>query len=124
MKARDLGRRTEELAAGYLERNGMHVLDRNWRCAEGEVDIVARDGDELVFVEVKGRRSESYGSPEAAVGPEKQRHLRDSAWRYMMAHNCDDAPWRIDVIAVVMNPSGDVLRFDHYRNAVSGDVDA
>jgi len=124
MKARDFGKRTEELAAAYLRRSGMELRDRNWHCAEGEVDIIARDGEEWVFVEVKGRRSNAFGPPEAAVGPVKQRHLREAAWRYLMAHDLEEAAWRIDVIAVVMSPSGRVKRFEHYRNAVSGDVDS
>ena len=69
MKAKDLlGRRGEDLAAGYLESLGMLVVERNWRCTEGEIDIVALDGDALVIAEVKTRRSLDYGHPFEAVG--------------------------------------------------------
>ena len=64
MRAKDvLGRRGEELAAGYLEAQGMRIVDRNWRCSEGEIDIVALDGDALVIAEVKTRKSLAYGHP-------------------------------------------------------------
>ena len=68
MRAKDvLGRRGEDLAAGYLEAQGMRIVDRNWRCSEGEIDIVALDGDALVIAEVKTRKSLAYGHPFEAV---------------------------------------------------------
>ena len=69
MRAKDvLGRRGEELAAGYLEAQGMRIVDRNWRCAEGEIDIVALDGDALVIAEVKTRKSLPTGIPSRPWG--------------------------------------------------------
>ncbi|MEE2524018.1 YraN family protein [Pseudarthrobacter sp. J75] len=102
MRAKDiLGRRGEELAAGYLESLGMLVVERNWRCPEGEIDIVALDGDALVIAEVKTRRSLDYGHPFEAVGTAKlaRLHRLGSAW-------CRDRELRmplrrIDVLAVL-----------------------
>ncbi|WP_426996098.1 YraN family protein [Pseudarthrobacter sp. N5] len=108
MKAKDLlGRRGEELAAAYLESLGMLIVERNWRCPEGEIDIVALDGDALVIAEVKTRRSLAYGHPFEAVGPEKlgRLHRLGSAW-------CRDRELRmplrrVDVIAVVVGGGGE-----------------
>lgn len=102
MKAKDLlGRRGEELAAEYLESLGMLIVERNWRCSDGEIDIVALDGDALVIAEVKTRRSLAYGHPFEAVGSDKlaRLHRLGSAW-------CRDNELRmplrrVDVIAVL-----------------------
>ena len=110
MKSKDLlGRRGEELAAGYLESLGMLVVERNWRCTEGEIDIVALDGDSLVIAEVKTRRSLDYGHPFEAVGPDKLARLNGlgSAW-------CRDRELRmplrrVDVIAVGDDGAGEPL---------------
>jgi putative endonuclease len=115
MKSKDLlGRRGEELAAGYLESLGMLVIERNWRCTEGEIDIVALDGDALVIAEVKTRRSLDYGHPFEAVGPEKlaRLHRLGSAW-------CRDRELRmplrrVDVIAVVDDGGGEPV-VEHLR---------
>ena len=82
MRAKDaLGRYGEDLAVAHLERQGMTILARNWRCELGEVDVIARDGARLVVCEVKTRSSERYGSPVEAVGPRKVRRLRQLALR-------------------------------------------
>ncbi|TLM82459.1 YraN family protein [Pseudarthrobacter sp. NamE2] len=107
MKSKDLlGRHGEQLAAGYLESLGMLVVERNWRCLEGEIDIVAFDGDALVIAEVKTRRSLDYGHPFEAVGAEKlaRLHRLGSAW-------CRDRELRmplrrVDVIAVIDDGGG------------------
>ena len=102
MKAKDvLGRRGEELATAYLESVGMLIVERNWRCPDGEIDIVALDGDALVIAEVKTRRSLAYGHPFEAVGPEKlaRLHRLGAAW---CGHRGLRIPLRrVDVIAVL-----------------------
>ena len=110
MKSKDLlGRRGEDLAVVYLETLGMLVVERNWRCAGGEIDIVALDGDALVIAEVKTRRSLDYGHPFEAVGPDKlaRLHRLGSAW-------CRDRELRmplrrVDVIAVLDDGAGEPL---------------
>ncbi len=81
-RRRDLGAHGEDLAARWYQERGFAVLDRNWRCPQGEIDIVARKDDVLVFSEVKTRTSDLFGEPFEAVGPAKQRKLRRlaSAW--------------------------------------------
>ncbi|MCU1512264.1 MAG: hypothetical protein JWO34_2104 [Arthrobacter sp.] len=102
MRAKDLlGRRGEELAAEYLEAQGMRVVDRNWRCPEGEIDIVALDGDALVIAEVKTRRSLAYGHPFEAVGVDKLARLHRLASAWCRDHELSMPLRRIDVVAVL-----------------------
>jgi len=116
---RGLGRHGEELAARHLEAKGCHVIERNWRCETGELDLVVEDGHELAFVEVRTRRGQSMGSPEESITPAKQARLAALGEAYMQAHDWD-CDWRIDVVAIEMDSRGRLLRIDHYENAVSG----
>ncbi len=84
-RRRDLGVYGEDLAALWYQERGFEVLDRNWRCPQGEIDIVARKDDVLVFSEVKTRTSNSFGEPFEAVGPAKQRRLRRLAGAWLRA---------------------------------------
>ena len=97
----DLGRRGETLAAQRLAASGFAVIDRNWRCSQGELDIVARRGDELVFVEVKTRSSVAYGHPFEAITPVKLARLRRLAGAWCEAHPDQHGRVRIDAIAVL-----------------------
>jgi putative endonuclease len=97
-----LGQDGEELAAQHLIAQGMEVLARNWRCREGELDIVARDGDALVFVEVKARSGTAFGEPAEAVGRVKGRRIHVLACRWLAEHRPEGAAeLRFDVISVV-----------------------
>ncbi|MEC5191039.1 MULTISPECIES: YraN family protein [unclassified Arthrobacter] len=108
MRAKDvLGRRGEELASGYLEAQGMRILDRNWRCPEGEIDIVAVDGGTLVFAEVKTRTSLAYGHPFEAVGADKLARLHRLAAAWCRHHGLLQPPRRVDVVAVLDDGSGE-----------------
>ncbi|GAA4213885.1 YraN family protein [Microbispora amethystogenes] len=101
MAAKDqLGRHGEQLAVTYLTARGMRVLDRNWRCADGEIDIVARDGNALVVVEVKTRSGRSHGTAFEAVTGEKLLRLRALAGRWLAAHTERFDTIRVDVIAL------------------------
>jgi len=113
---RDLGRRGEELAAAYLIRNGLEIVERGFRVFRGELDIVARDGDTLVFVEVKARADESFGRPEEAVTPAKQRQIRRLATGYLIERRLGDVPCRFDVVAVLFQDDGS-HRLTHFRDA-------
>jgi putative endonuclease len=108
MRVKDvLGRHGEELAAGFLEAQGMRIVDRNWRCPAGEIDIVALDGDALVIVEVKTRRSLAYGHPFEAVGVEKLARLHRLASAWCRDHELRmPQQRRVDVIAVLDDGSG------------------
>ena len=104
-----LGAHGERIAAAYLTDRGFSVLDRNWRCRDGELDIVARDGDALVFCEVKTRRGLGYGHPVEAVTVTKQRRLRTLAQRWLAAHDEHAPDLRFDVVGVLVRPSGPAL---------------
>ena len=101
---RRIGKRGEKLAQNYLRRQGYAIIDSNWSCLEGELDIVARQADMLVFVEVKTRRDSSTEAALASITPSKRERLLRAAWRYLHDHDIDsDAPWRLDVIAVALD---------------------
>jgi putative endonuclease len=114
-----LGRRGEELAAQQLAAQGYDILAHNWRCETGELDLVARDGECLVLVEVRTRRGRSMGSPEASITAAKQARLIALSETYVQESDWA-GDWRIDVVAIEMDRHGRVLRLDHYENAVTG----
>ncbi|GCE13190.1 YraN family protein [Tengunoibacter tsumagoiensis] len=114
-----LGRTGERLAAEQIERQGYIILERNFRCGYGEIDLVAEEGNELVFVEVKTRRGQAYGLPEEAVTLRKQRKLRQVANAYLDLHACFERDWRIDVVAVQLSISGRLEEIRIYQYAVS-----
>ncbi len=114
-----LGRWGEELAARHLAAKGYEILARNWRCETGELDLVARDGESLVFVEVRTRRGRLLGSPEESITAAKEARLIALGEAYVQAHDWT-GDWRIDVVAVETDRGGRLLRVDHYENAVTG----
>ena len=114
----DLGSHGERIAAAYLTGSGLHVLDRNWRCREGELDIVAREGSALVFCEVKTRRGTGFGHPVEAVVAAKQRRLRILAQRWLSAHDEHAPDVRFDVVGVLVRTSGPAV-VTHLRAAFS-----
>jgi putative endonuclease len=118
MRVKDaVGRFGEQLAAERLAADGLTVLERNWRCTDGELDIVASEGTTLVFVEVKTRSSSAYGDPAEAVVPAKSARIRRLAVRWLIEH--PEPYWpqlRFDVVAVVRRgPDGPSVR--HVRGA-------
>jgi putative endonuclease len=112
MRVKDaVGRHGEDLAARHLEAAGLQILARNWRCREGELDIVARDGAVLVFAEVKTRSSLAFGAPAEAVNSAKSARIRQLALRWITAQRGEpgSAFWsavRFDVVAVLRRPDG------------------
>jgi putative endonuclease len=112
----ELGAHGEQIAAAYLTDSGLRLLDRNWRCREGELDLVAREGDALVFCEVKTRRGTGYGQPVEAVGRAKQRRLRTLAQRWLAAHDEHAPELRFDVVGVLVRPARPAL-VTHLRAA-------
>lgn len=104
----------EQVAVNHLQRHGFVILDRNWRCELGEIDIIAKDGDCLVVVEVKTRRSERFGSPAEAVTAAKLARLRRLTGRWIAEAGVHPPRVRIDVLAVRPQPSG-AARVDHLR---------
>ena len=97
----ELGRRGEQLAVDHLEARGMQVIARNWRCRLGEIDIVARDGGDTVFIEVKTRTSHDFGHPFEAITPIKLARLRRLAIAWCEATDAAASRIRIDAVAVL-----------------------
>ena len=118
MKRQETGILGEKLAAGFLQKQGYHILQTNYRCPEGEVDIVARYKDRLVFVEVRTKRSSEFGSPEESITPAKMDKLRRVAAHYRQKHDDVPASWRIDVVAIELDRRNRPLRMEHIENAV------
>ncbi|HSN07257.1 MAG TPA: YraN family protein [Candidatus Angelobacter sp.] len=110
----ELGRYGEELAARHLQDDGFVVLERNWRCDLGEVDIVARDADVLVVCEVKTRRSTSHGSPFEAVTERKLHRLERLGLRWIRDHDVRPSSMRVDVVSVLRPTSGRTV-IEHVR---------
>lgn len=104
----------ERVAAAHLVEAGMVVLERNWRCPHGEIDIVARDGDVLVFVEVKTRTSEAFGSPLEGVTPRKAARLRRLAAAWLHERRLRVPEVRIDIVGVLRPPRGPA-QVEHVR---------
>ena len=114
------GRAAEDAAALFLQDHGYQVVERNFTCRWGEIDLVAYQGEKIAFVEVKARRSNYMGSPWESVTPGKQRKLILSAQEYLQVYGLEVRPWRIDVIAVKLGIGGSVQSLEHMENAVSG----
>jgi putative endonuclease len=118
MRASDaLGAYGERVAAAHLVDAGMAIVERNWRCDIGEIDIVARDGDTLVVCEVKTRRGEEFGSPLEKVTPDKAQRLRRLAARWIAQTGIHPLDVRIDIVAVVRSARG-AAQVEHVRGAV------
>lgn len=109
---RALGAYGERLAARHLESVGMTVLDRNWRCRYGELDLVLRDGDDLVVAEVKSRRGAAYGHPLTAVSVHKLQRIRGLALLWAEQHDVIRTGIRIDLVAVLV-PRRGPARIEH-----------
>lgn len=126
---RQLGNRGEELAAQQLTAAGLKIVDRNWRCAVGELDLIAEEealdfvkggvNTWRVLVEVRTRRGDRYGTAQQSITPRKAAKLREVGATYIQSIAWR-GPWRIDVIAVQMDGQGHLQQIEHIRNAVTG----
>jgi len=120
MKRRQTGILGEELARDWLVTRGYRIRETNYRCPEGEVDIVAEHGDCLVFIEVRSKSSPRFGAPEESITPRKQARLRAVAARYQQEHDGLPSSCRIDVVAVELGRGQRVSRMAIIENAVEG----
>jgi len=109
----------EKAAAEYLKGLGFAIRETNFRCPQGEIDIIAEHGAHLVFVEVRTRRSSALGTPEESITAAKKAKLIDLAHIYIQTHDDPHRPWRIDVVAVELKPDGRVTRMELIENAVN-----
>ena len=101
MNRRRSGALGEDMACAYLKNQGFKILDRNYARPTGEIDIIAREGDVIAFVEVKARTSVRYGTPAEAVNRAKQAHILRTALLYIAERGLDDAPMRFDIVEVL-----------------------
>ena len=117
-----LGLFGESVAECHLVAQGCRILDRRWRTALGEIDLVAEERGEIVFVEVKTRRGTAYGLPEDAVTATKRGRLRAVTAAYLAAKGLERRPFRIDIVSVSVPAGGGPVRLAHFRSAV-GEID-
>jgi putative endonuclease len=121
MERRDTGRLGENLAQDFLSKKGFSIIDTNYRCPEGEIDIVARQDDCLVFIEVRTKSSLVFGSPEESVTQAKKKRLIAAAQHYRQHHDHLPELWRIDFVAVELNHKAKPIRIELIENAVTAD---
>ena len=115
--ARTIGNRGERLAQAYLRRQGYDIVAANWSSIEGELDIVARQDDMLVFVEVRTRRDSNTEAALASITPRKRQRMINAVYRYLSDQELDpDSDWRIDVIAIALQRNGS-RRIAHVEDA-------
>ncbi len=115
LNTRQVGKSGEDRAVRFLKKKGYRIIERNYRCIFGEIDLVATDQDEIVFVEVKSRRSKDFGNPEAAVDIKKQKKISRIAMNYLAEKELGDHNARFDVVAIHFLPEGE--RVEIIKNA-------
>jgi putative endonuclease len=118
MNRRRTGTLGEEIAAESLIKRGYCIIEKNYRTREGEVDIIATKDDCLVFIEVRTKRSGLFGTPEESITEKKKEHLRAVANRYRDSHQNLPPNWRIDVVCIDLDQSGNTRRLEIIENAV------
>jgi len=118
MKRRDTGILGEKIASDFLKKRGYHIKEANYRCREGEIDLIARHKDYLVFIEVRTKRSLAFGTPEESITAAKREKLPTVAARYQQTHDNLPQLWRIDVVAIELNSKGRPSRIELIENAV------
>ena len=118
MKRRDTGILGEKLARDFLKKRGYRIREANYRCPRGEIDLIAEHKDYLVFVEVRTKRSQEFGSPEESITPAKKERLRAVAAYYRQTHDKLPQLWRIDVVAVELDRRGKPSRMELIENAI------
>lgn len=116
-----VGKRGEDAAARFLKKRGLDIVERNVRSRFGEIDLVAREGKTLVFVEVKCRRARDGDPPQAAVTPPKQRRLGRLASGYLRRKRLTEVPCRFDVVAVILDARGSVTDIRHLKHAFTAE---
>lgn len=107
MQKKELGKKGEEIALRFLKKRGYRIIERNYVCKMGEMDIIAKEKDTLVFVEVKARTSTTFGPPQLAVNSSKQRQLSKVALNFLKEKQIEDMKARFDVVAILLVPKGE-----------------
>lgn len=115
---KEIGILGEKLACKYLRERGYEIIDQNYRTRGGEIDIVAKERDMLVFVEVKTRTNRLFGFPEEAIDIRKQHKLALTAENYLAVHCLSEANYRIDSVGIELDENGGVLELRHEKDVV------
>ncbi len=113
----ETGKIGEDISVRYLEQNGYTIIERNFECNQGEIDIIAKDKEEIVFIEVKTRSSALYGLPKEAVDKTKKKHIYRSAEYYVYAKRLENEPIRIDVIEIYKKHG--MFKLHHIKQAIT-----
>ncbi len=118
MNRKQLGNWGENLAAKTLQERGYTIMERNYRTPYGEMDIICRNQEAVVFVEVKTRTNRAYGYPEDAITAKKRAHLEETALSYLQEHPEVNGAWRIDVISIEVKPGSESVEIEWFENAI------
>jgi putative endonuclease len=118
MKRRETGMLGEKIARDFLGKNGYEIVETNFRCPDGEIDIIAKQKNALVFIEVRTKRGWGFGSPEESITPRKKEKLRTVAQYYIQQLSSPPVSWHIDVVAIEMGRNNKVTRIEIIENAV------
>jgi putative endonuclease len=121
MRRKDTGIFGEKLASNYLKKRGYRILEANYRCPEGEIDLIGEHKDYLVFIEVRTKRSLAFGTPEESITATKRAKLRTVAAHYRQSHENLPQLWRIDFVAIELDKRGRPSRIELIENAVGED---
>ena len=116
MHNKEIGNNGEDIACEYLEKNGYEIIERNFECKIGEIDIIVKDKNEIVFIEVKTRKIFEYGDPAEAIDSYKKRHIYRTAEYYLLINNMLDAFVRIDVIEIYLFKK--TYKINHIKKAI------
>jgi putative endonuclease len=112
MKRKETGDQGEDKATQFLRQQGYRIIERNYRCPRGEIDIVAREKDCLVFVEVRSKTQAAFGAPEESLTPAKQKRMLVTAFWYLEQHRAQDSAWRIELVAIETDSTGKTTRLE------------
>lgn len=116
--SKELGSWGEQTAGRHYEGLGYTIVESNWHCRFGEIDLVCRRGEKIVFVEVKTRSSFQFGVPEEGLSQRQQLKIQKAVWTYLADHDLLESDWHIDFVAIERGQGGAIDRLDRYRDAV------
>jgi putative endonuclease len=117
MNRKVTGETGEKLAANFLKKKGYRILEKNYRCRQGEIDIVAERKKCLVFVEVRTRTNTAFMLPADSISYSKQQRVIAAVYHYLQEHSLDEKDWRIDFIGIEMSKEGKVINMEHIEGA-------
>jgi len=119
MSRKNTGDYGEKLAKDFLKKRGYSIIETNYRCPYGEIDIVARQKGTLSFIEVRTKQTLSFGIPEESVTASKAKRMKATAYHYLQSHDNLPASWRIDFVAVDLDPQNKTRRIELFQNAIT-----